>query len=779
MTSGAPRAVPDPARRVGTEARKTYAAKLRDGFIEKYLSGAAILDIGYQGYEKDVVPIAPQAIGVDLGYPGYDGRTLPFADNSQDAVFSSHCLEHIEDARSAIREWFRVLKNDGYLIITVPHQFLYERKLSPPSRWNLDHRRFYTTATLLIEIEDALEPNSYRVRHLIDNDLNYDYSVSPDRHSGGCYEIELVIQKIEQPSWRVHTDDSSIAHNSMNPSPPAAMSGQSAGDHQVGQLALHEFSAGRPARQRLLVLKLDHRGDLLIALPALEKLRAIFPNGHMTLVCGSWNAATARDLGIADEIRAFDYFPENSQKWDGEAVEGIERFREVCGGQFDIAVDLRVDEDTRPLLRHVDAALRCGIGSRTRHPYLNIVLPIEFDARETRPIDAGTVVLEPAAFHSRMPVRTPFFHETDFSVTDGHLIYGPYTRLPVGRLRAELVFQLSAPGLWPPRVEIVIEVVRAGEVVRGGGLDVIARKRLKRVPNKGMTLIDIEFANSDPTARYEFRVFVGGHPRRSRLRFFGVRVHLLEKQEPSARFLPAELHIGEQLSLLVHLIAERARPLYPPDLLDRMAGSADIGSPALAAARLPPSARCIAVAPLSNSTVRDWPLDRYIRLIGMLLAETDCHIVLLGSRDQVTPLSHVCHAHESEPRLINLGGRLDWSELAAVLRRADLVIANNSGVAHLAAACGRATLAIYSGSHQPQEWGPRGESVRAVTAIVPCSPCGYESLELCPHDHRCMTLIEPEAIFRHAVEMLPARPMRTESGPDLTDLTLESERKPS
>ena len=49
--------------------------------------------------------------------------------------------------------------------------------------------------------------------------------------------------------------------------------------------------------------------------------------------------------------------------------------------------------------------------------------------------------------------------------------------------------------------------------------------------------------------------------------------------------------------------------------------------------------------------------------------------------------------------------------------RAALVIANNSGVAHLAASCGTPTLAVYSGSHQPQEWGPRGNNVRAVMAL--------------------------------------------------------------
>jgi len=146
--------------------------------------------------------------------------------------------------------------------------------------------------------------------------------------------------------------------------PPPASHGPSAANHPAelcsgragAQSALHNLRVDRP--QRLLVLKLDHRGDFLIGLPALEKLRATFPDGHITLVCGSWNATTAQDLGVTDEIRTYDYFPENSQNWTGDAVEDVDRFREVCKGHFDIAVDLRVDEDTRPLLRHVDAALR-------------------------------------------------------------------------------------------------------------------------------------------------------------------------------------------------------------------------------------------------------------------------------------------------------------------------------------------------------------------------------------------------------------------------------------
>jgi len=85
----------------------------------------------------------------------------------------------------------------------VPHQFLYEKKCNLPSRWNADHKRFYTPATLLCEFEAALQPNTYRVRHLCDNDQNYTYHIGPEAHAGGGYEIEFVVQKIDKPHWNL------------------------------------------------------------------------------------------------------------------------------------------------------------------------------------------------------------------------------------------------------------------------------------------------------------------------------------------------------------------------------------------------------------------------------------------------------------------------------------------------------------------------------------------------------------------------------------------------
>lgn len=187
-------------RPVGEESRKTYSAKLASGFFRKYMSGTG-LEIGGTGYLQGVVPILDTATNIEIGYPGYDGIHLPFPDNSQDYVYTSHCLEHISDYKNSIREWHRVVKVGGHIVITVPHQYLYEKKLHKPSRYNEDHKRYYTPASLLREIEESLIPNTYRVIMLKDNDEGFDYTIPPEKHSSGCYEIELVIQKIQKPSW--------------------------------------------------------------------------------------------------------------------------------------------------------------------------------------------------------------------------------------------------------------------------------------------------------------------------------------------------------------------------------------------------------------------------------------------------------------------------------------------------------------------------------------------------------------------------------------------------
>lgn len=157
------------------------------------------LDIGYRGGGAPFGDFQ----GIDLGHQGYDGFTLPFEDGSFMTVYSSHVLEHVKDSVASLREWFRVVRVFGNLVITVPHKFLYEKKEKLPSLYNSDHKRFYTPASLLADVEAALKPNSYRVRWLRDDDWEFDYSLGPDNHSRGAYEIEMVLEKIPPPKWEL------------------------------------------------------------------------------------------------------------------------------------------------------------------------------------------------------------------------------------------------------------------------------------------------------------------------------------------------------------------------------------------------------------------------------------------------------------------------------------------------------------------------------------------------------------------------------------------------
>ena len=91
------------------------------------------------------------------------------------------------------------------MIIVVPHMYLYEKKEDIPSQWNEDHKRYYTPGSLLIELENSLVPNSYRVKLLEDGDDGFDYSIPNNKHSCGQYEITLVVQKIKKPDWELKT----------------------------------------------------------------------------------------------------------------------------------------------------------------------------------------------------------------------------------------------------------------------------------------------------------------------------------------------------------------------------------------------------------------------------------------------------------------------------------------------------------------------------------------------------------------------------------------------
>jgi heptosyltransferase-2 len=97
-----------------------------------------------------------------------------------------------------------------------------------------------------------------------------------------------------------------------------------------------------------------------------------------------------------------------------------------------------------------------------------------------------------------------------------------------------------------------------------------------------------------------------------------------------------------------------------------------------------------------------------------------------------------------------LAGETSLAGLLGVLSRLRLLITNDSGPMHLAAALGTPLVAVF-GSTDWTETAPVGRSIALVREGVDCAPC---MLRECPIDHRCMTRISVDRVVDEALSLL-------------------------
>ena len=132
--------------------------------------------------------------------------------------------------------------------------------------------------------------------------------------------------------------------------------------------------ANGEAVKSVLVIKLDHIGDFLLAAPAFAAIRRHFADAEVTLLCASWNAGLGRKSGLFDRVIAFDFFPSKADA--PRRPRADPRLVAKLGlPAFDLAIDLRVDEDTRGVLHYVSARCKAGFYSRLMPSDMAIVLP--------------------------------------------------------------------------------------------------------------------------------------------------------------------------------------------------------------------------------------------------------------------------------------------------------------------------------------------------------------------------------------------------------------------
>ncbi len=146
-----------------------------------------------------------------------------------------------------------------------------------------------------------------------------------------------------------------------------------------------------------------------------------------------------------------------------------------------------------------------------------------------------------------------------------------------------------------------------------------------------------------------------------------------------------------------------------------------------------------------------WPAERFAELADLIADELSLRCVLVGSPPEADLLTGIASRAKSRPTpLLNPGTTL--GTLKGVLRRARLLVCNDTGPRHYGNALRVPTVTIFGPTHQ--EWTRTSvESEARIQKVVDCGPC---QLPQCPLDHRCMTEISPREALEAARALLVA-----------------------
>ena len=190
------------------ECSKSISRRLSESnFVNRYFVGKGI-DIGGKPDPLSLYESLFCQLESSRTWDWEDGDAqylASVADGEFDFLHSSHCLEHLVDPREGLRNWLRVVRDGGHLIITVPDEDLYEQGIFP-STFNRDHKWTFTIyksqswserSLNLLDMIRELGPNAevIKIEQLSAtyrfNLPRFDQTLTPVAECG----IELVIRK--------------------------------------------------------------------------------------------------------------------------------------------------------------------------------------------------------------------------------------------------------------------------------------------------------------------------------------------------------------------------------------------------------------------------------------------------------------------------------------------------------------------------------------------------------------------------------------------------------
>jgi len=166
----------------------------------------------------------------------------------------------------------------------------------------------------------------------------------------------------------------------------------------------------------------------------------------------------------------------------------------------------------------------------------------------------------------------------------------------------------------------------------------------------------------------------------------------------------------------------------------------------------------LCVAPGARWETKRWPVERFAEAAARLAEESAVRIIVVGTEEDRELARSICSRVGEQA--LDWTGRTSLVELAALFARSALLLTNDSGPMHLAAALGTPVVAIF-GPTNPSRTGPYSDGAVVVRSAAHCAPC----YQRCCDRRVCLEEVRVEEVVSEARALLSGEPLVREAEP--------------
>ena len=231
--------------------------------------------------------------------------------------------------------------------------------------------------------------------------------------------------------------------------------------------------------------------------------------------------------------------------------------------------------------------------------------------------------------------------------------------------------------------------------------------------------------------------------------FYTHHVFLPEQRQVKWRLL--DIHaVDRNLAIASFLGANTDSPVFH---LPRLAADERFIDGLLQEAKVASHEHLIALAPWSRSTLKSWPLARFVEVAQAVVKVPNVRVVVVGGPSDKGFADQFCLL-ESQG-LVNMVGKLSLRQLPVLLSRMKLIVGNDSSLIHLAAGVAVPVLAIFGPTYSHATGPYPLEKHEVLRTDLPCSPCGKRTCEN-PKYLECLDSLTVTAVLETLQKRLDA-----------------------